>query len=203
MSRIAEPQPGGIVPSWPGTVRLAVEIKFAPCSEDGGVLAVRNALPIIDHDDGTTWYESFAADAFLVGGQGARITHGHDGEAIGSVIVAIARGAWHYADAVIETNDPAVLERIHEGRPVSIDAKSLKRDDDELTRTRRHRLAQLQAVALLADGERPWYEHAKITRVREITAGLLRGGADVPSAAPPVTGGTIRREGIGQVLGLR
>jgi hypothetical protein len=40
----------------------------------------------------------------------------------------------------------------------------------------------------------------------EAEATLLRGGADVPSSAVPVrrgAGGTIRREGVGQVLGLR
>jgi hypothetical protein len=79
---------------------------------------------------------------------------------------SVAQGAWHIADAVIETDDPAVLERIHEGRALSIDAKSIRRDDTELTHVRRQRLAQLQAIALLADGERPWYADARIVRPR-------------------------------------
>jgi hypothetical protein len=52
----------------------------------------------------------------------------------------------------------------------------------------------------LHEGELPVYEGAKIVRVRELPAFVH--DADVPPATP-VVGGTIRREGIGQVLGLR
>jgi len=46
------------------------------------------------------------------------------------------------------------------GTAVSIDARSVRRDDDDL-RIRRHTLVRLDAVAILGAGEVPYYEHAK------------------------------------------
>jgi hypothetical protein len=104
---------------------------------------------------------------------------------------------------LIESIDEHALRHVETGRPVSIDARSVRRDDNELTHVRRNTLARLDAIAILEDdgGEVPIDRDAKIERVRELSAHPR--GADVPSAAPPVTGGTIRLEGIGQVLGLR
>jgi hypothetical protein len=57
------------------------------------------------------------------------------------------------------------------GTPVSIDARSVRRDDVALTHVRRHTLARLDAVALLARGEVPW-------RRERIGQVFLRGAAD-------------------------
>lgn len=71
---------------------------------------------------------------------------------------------------MIEHDDPNVLRHVCNGRPVSIDARSIKRDDNELIHVRRHRLVQLQAIAILDPGEVPVYDGAKITRVRPLPA---------------------------------
>jgi hypothetical protein len=172
-------------------MRLAVEVRFAPSSENE-LLAVGHALPIVDHDDGETWHESFATNAWLAGGRGARITHGHDGPTVGHVVVAVARGLWHIADAVIESDDPLILRHVRTGRPVSLDARSIKRDDNELTHVRRHRLAQLQAIAIVNDGEVPVYADAGITSVRELAACTATNGR--PSVRETL-GGYVFHEG--------
>jgi hypothetical protein len=62
-----------------------------------------------------------------------------------------------------------------------------------ISRARRHRLAQLQAVALLPPGQRPWYPEAQVTRVTEAT----------PAPAEVVNErGLLRRE-LGTIVGIR
>jgi hypothetical protein len=124
----------------------------------------------------------------------APVTLRHDGPSIGFVFGVTAHRGWHIADLVLEVDDEQ-RELIRPGRAVSIDARSIRRDDDLDLHFRRHRLATLDAVAVLADGERPWYAGAEIVAVREPAARIK--GEIIE------TRGVIRRERIGQVLGVR
>jgi hypothetical protein len=72
--------------------------------------------------------------------------------------------------AVVPAEEEVQRELIRPGRAVSIDARSIRRDDDLDLHIRRHRLATLDAVAVLADGERPWYAGSEIVAVREPAA---------------------------------
>jgi hypothetical protein len=175
--------------------RLLVDARIAPCSETEA-LAVRHACDVAM--EGAVWRESFAPGAFIVGGAGAKVTARHDGPTIGHVALVVDHGGWHVADLVLDLEDD-LPDLIQPGRPVSIDARSIRRDDDEDLHIRRHTLVQLQAVALLADGERPWYPEAKIISVRQL-----------PARREPTVGvechgepRVIVRHGIGQMLGVR
>jgi hypothetical protein len=94
---------------------------------------------------------------------------------------------WHVADLVIEVDD-VQCELIRPGRAVSIDARSIRRDDDHDLHIRRHRLAVLDAVAVLANGERPWYVGAEIVSVRE-----------APASTPPVSLRCVEQSRCGRV----
>lgn len=175
-------------------MRYFVECRFAPCSESER-LAVRHGVEVVETDG--IWRESFAPGCWLVGGTGARVTLGHDGRDVGYVVCVIPRDGWHYADLVLEDDEPL---RIRNGHPVSIDARSIKRSDDEFIHLRRHTLAQLQAIALVLPGDVPCYADAKITRVREVPAPVHHGELDGDVIT---THGTIVREGSGVILGVR
>ena len=159
-------------------------------------LAVRHGVEVVETDG--NWRESFAADAWLAGGQGARVHLGHDGLDLGGVVRIVQRDGWHVADIVVEAADPKVLRHVCLGRPVSIDARSIRRDADDFIRIRRHRLAQLQAIAILNPGQHPGYAGAKITRVTVAPKSAMELEAEVVH-----TRGMIRREGIGRVLAVR
>lgn len=148
--------------------RLFAEVQLAPCSEFVA-LAVRHAQNVID--DGATWRESFAPGAWLGRGPDARVTLSHDGVDVGYVVQVLAQRDWHVADLVIEDGPhyDEARERIRVGQPVSLDARSLNRDDDVDLYIRRHYVVKLEAVAILADGETPAYDGARVTFVRERT----------------------------------
>jgi hypothetical protein len=142
--------------------RLLVSCRFAPCSETDA-LKVRHAADVAELDG--TWRESYAPDCWLAGGQNAEVQFGHDTEAIGQVVVVAARGAWHFADLVVDTDDPAALERIKVGAPVSLGGRMINRDEDIDLRLRRVTLAQLQHIAIARPGELARLAGAKITSV--------------------------------------
>jgi hypothetical protein len=145
-----------------------VSARVAPCSQTP-FLAVRHGLEIVDADDCQTWRESFAPGSFLARATPAPVTLRHDGPTIGHVTLVTDFREWHLADMLVEAEDE-LLDRVKIGTPVSIDARSVKRDDDSDLRIRRHSLVRLDAVAVLGRGEVPYYEHAKITGVRELGA---------------------------------
>jgi hypothetical protein len=145
------------------TCRLFVAARIAPCSESA-LLAVRHACEVVEPDG--IWRESFAPGSFLARSTPAPVTLSHDGETVGFVFSVISHAGWHLADLVLEVN-AAQRELVRVGQAVSIDARSVRRDDNELSQTRRHRLATLDSVAILRDGERPWYDGARIVGVRE------------------------------------
>jgi hypothetical protein len=174
-------------------MRLFVEARFAPCSETE-FLAVRHGVEVVEADG--NWRESFAADAWLAAGQGARVQLGHDGLDVGAVVCVVQRDGWHVADFVVEAGDPDVLRHVHVGRAVSIDARSVRRDDDDFVRIRRHRLAQLKAIAILNPGQHPGYEGAEITRIREVAQATTVEGE-------VLTGDGVLSRDCGVVLGVR
>jgi hypothetical protein len=86
--------------------------------------------------------------------------------------------------------DAEQRELIRPGRAVSIDARSIRRDDDLDLHLRRRRLATLDAVAVLADGEVLWYLGAEIVTVREAPARSVSA-----QALDPDLGGVVLRDG--------
>jgi hypothetical protein len=145
-------------------MRLLVSMRFAPYAETPR-LAARHGLAIADAD--ATWHESFAPNAWRGGGRGAQIGTAHDGTQIGEVVVIAARDRWYEADCVVETDDPKILERVRVGQPVSVGFDDLDTDDDFRTHVRRFLRADLKHIAILARGEVPAYEGARITSVVE------------------------------------
>jgi hypothetical protein len=145
-------------------MRLHISCRFAPYAETPR-LRVRNGIQVAEVD--SIWTESFGPNCWLAGGQNAEIQFGHDAAKIGEVIAVAAHGKWYELDAVVETNDPEVLDRLKVGTPVSLGARTLDRDDDHDIHTRHHKLAQLQHIAIARPGERAKYPGAQITAVRE------------------------------------
>jgi hypothetical protein len=171
--------------------RLLVSAKIAPCSATWQ-RAVRDACEVVERDG--VWRESFAEGAFIARATPAPVVLRHDGPSVGYVFTVTPHHGWHVTELVLEVDDKQ-RELIRPGRAVSIDARSIRRDDDLDLHIRRHRLATLDAVAVLADHERPWYPGAEIVSVREAPA---RTKGEIIE-----TRGVIRRERIGQVLGVR
>jgi hypothetical protein len=177
-------------------IRLLVSARIAPHSETDR-LGARHALPIVDPNDGREWHETFAGSAWIATTSPAPVVLRHDGPCIGFVFSVTPCGAWHEAALVLEVDDEQ-RDLIHPGRAVSIDARSIRRDDDALARVRRHTLAQLQAVAVLVDGERPVYDGARIVSVREAPARTSEG-----QASQVVIGGERLVRHFGKVLAVR
>lgn len=179
--------------------------RIAPCSPSDR-LAVRHGRPVAAPDG--NWVESFAPDAFLpFTARKPTVLTRHDGTEVGYVSVIGAGREWIEADLILddEARDLAVV-----GAPVSIDARSLHSDDHHLAGVRRHRMARLEHVCFLSPDERPVYgARACVTAVRELSVSPAAGAA--ASERVPVAGEIIvetgrrliRREGIGQVLGVR
>lgn len=146
-------------------MRLLVSCRFAPCSETP-FLAVRHATDVAEVDG--IWRESYAPDCWLAGRHNPEVQFGHDSDAIGLVVVITSHEGWHHADMTIDTDDPAALERIKVGAPVSLGARTIRRDDDVHLHIRRHTLAQLQHIAIARHGEIAKISGAKITSVRRM-----------------------------------
>jgi hypothetical protein len=147
-------------------MRLCFDAQIAPHSETR-LQAVRNACDIVDSRG--TWRESLAPRSFVRQGAGAPIQIDHDGQVVGEVEFVIDHGAWHIAQCVVEGTEEE-LERVRVGQAVSIDARSLDFDEDELVGTRRHFLVRLNHLAILRDRDIPGYANAKITSVRKLAA---------------------------------
>ncbi len=145
-------------------IRLFVSARIAPCSQTDR-LKFRHALDVVERD-GIVWHESFSPDCWLAAGQGAEVSIGHDTTAIGTVVVCAARENWHYADIVIDDPTPETLRLIRVGAPVSIGARTIRRDEDLDLRVKRHTMAQLQHIAIGAPGQLGAFPGAKITSVR-------------------------------------
>lgn len=174
--------------------RLLVDATIAPCSETWRD-AVRCAEDVVDSIG--TWRESFAPLCWLARGNGAPVLADHDGAPIGSVFQIIDHGGWHIAEVIIESDDEKLLERVRVGQAVSIDAYSTDIDHDIDLRLRRHIVTRLNHLAILRDRDIPGYAGAKILAVRELPARTTAKGEVI------ATRGIIRREGIGQVIGVR
>jgi hypothetical protein len=171
--------------------RLLVDAQVAPCSQTE-LDAVRHAREIADLD--RFWLESFSPDAFLNAGRGARVEiGGHDGVPVGEIFQVVAgRDGWHHAELDLEV-DETQADLIHVGVPVSIDARSLQRDDDHLVGTRRHRLVKLDALAIGLAGAHPGYEGATIVAVRKL-------GSRQPATMAPASAGLAGRVSWRDVL---
>lgn len=144
--------------------RLLVECQLAPHA-DSDRLTVRNGFDLADVD--AVYREAYATRCWLNSGAGVPVEFGHHGKQIGEVVIVAACGAWHRASLVIDTEDPEVLERIRPGVGVSLDAWLLRSDTNPLSRTRWHKLAKLNAVAITRKGDRARVPDAKIVRVTE------------------------------------
>jgi hypothetical protein len=104
---------------------------------------------------------------------------GHDGEQVGTVTLLLARGVWVYAEALIECDDEQA-ERIRVGQPVSLDATSIRRDDDAALGLRRHEIVRLDALALIdGERERPAYPGAKVVSINELRERRAKAIADL------------------------
>jgi hypothetical protein len=156
--------------------RFILSARIAPCSETLRH-AVRHACEI--RDEGLVWRESFSAEAFLPITRAPAVTIGHDGERVGTVTVLLSQGAWHYAEAMIECSDEQAA-RIRVGQPVSIDATSIRRDDDAALGLRRHEIVRLDALALIdGERERPAYPGAKVVSINELRERRAKAIADL------------------------
>jgi hypothetical protein len=175
-----------------------VGVSCSSARSETELLAVRHALPVVDRDDGQTWHESFGLGAWLAGGQG-RTGQARARRSRRRLRACVtAHREWHIADVVIEDDNPLPLRYVRAGQPVSIDARSVKRTDNDDLRIRRHRLVQRQSIAILGSGELPVYTDAKIARIRELAVRAHELEGEVIT-----TNGTLRREGIGQVPAIR
>ena len=145
--------------------RLLVDCRLAPCSRNARE-AARNSIPYVDVD--RVWHDTIASDAILNAGRGARVEIGvHGGDVCGEVFVVVpGPDGWHHADLIVDTEDPAVIEQIKPGVPVSLEARVVKEDADQVSGIRRCRMVKLDAIAILTRG-RARYPGAKITSVTE------------------------------------
>jgi hypothetical protein len=160
--------------------RLLVSCRFAPFGETPA-LAARHGQTVVERDG--VWHESFASHCWRGGGRGAPVStgHGRGHTAIGEVVVCVARDGWWMMDAVVESDDAKILERIRVGQPVSVGFDDLDTDDDYRTHVRRHLRADLKHIAVLARGQVPGYRGAAITSVVEAK---LATANPRPSASP-------------------
>jgi hypothetical protein len=143
--------------------------RFAPFSESER-RAVPDGLDTIY--EGQLFRESFAGDCWIARPASSPATFrlSHDGPDVGSISVVVAHGKWHLADFVIPEGplQARALERIRPGAPVSLDARSLKRFQDDDLRIVRHSLAQLNHIALVGRDEIAGHVGAVVTAVHEL-----------------------------------
>lgn len=161
-----------------------VSARIAPVADDNRT-AVRNAIPIVDSDG--IWWESYASDSFLAldPAKPPAVRDRHDGRQIGYVSTIAAGKQWVEADLIVDEDAGELLEV---GAAVSIDARSIRRDDHQDARTRRHRLVQLTDVCLVAPGEVAGLPGAKITAIRPLQSSL-RSEDLTPSGEEIIHGG--------------
>jgi hypothetical protein len=144
--------------------KLLVECRFAPCSQTSDRI-VRDGLETIYA--GQLFRESFAPDCWISGRRPATFQLSHNGDAVGEVTAVINHRVWHIASMVVD-DTPMVRERVRRGARVSLDARSIKRDEDSDLRLVRHTLAKLNHIALVNPGQVQGHLGAVITYVREM-----------------------------------
>jgi hypothetical protein len=170
---------------------LLVEVRFAACSQTPNRI-VQDGIDTW-HQDGRIYRESFAPGAFIKRARRAGFRLEHDAEDVGEVTVVVAHGPWWIADCVVE-DTPAVREAVKPGAKVSLQAQILKSREVADLRLHRVELADLEHIALVADGQRAGYLDGatKILSVRELASpkpaasrqgwrGLLPAGWEIPA----------------------
>lgn len=140
-----------------------------PARQRGDRAALRDASARGRHacdvaDDGAVWRESYAPGAFIATPTPAPVVLRHDGPNIGYVFSVTPHGVWYEAELVIECDD-AQRDLIRPGRSVSTDALARSAG---MTMVISASAGIVDAVAILADRERPWYPDAKIVSVCEV-----------------------------------
>lgn len=164
-------------------MRLTVSCRFAPRSESWRD-QVRNAVEVVEPDG--NWFETYADDCWLSRGKTATVQIDHDTDDVGDVFLVYPHREWWYADLIVESDDPKVLERIKVGAPVSLGARMISHDDDQVIRTRRHTVTQLQHIAILKERDIPKIPGARIMSVTQskATATSASSGVDWRSKLP-------------------
>ncbi len=169
-------------------MRLLVRCRLAPCASTRRD-AVLNGVKVITHAG--DWFESYSPGSLVLPRRGATVELDHDaGQTIGHVVAVAGSGKWIEADLVVESEDPAVLERIRPGVGVSLGGQSLASDDNLVTRVRTHTLCALEHVAITRRGQIAAFPGAEIVSVRESKttakpAATTSSGTDWRSQLPP------------------
>jgi hypothetical protein len=123
--------------------------------------SVSNAVSVVDVD--RSWSETFAEDAWIADAAPPPVMLRHDDEdtIVGHVVSRpVVSDGWHVASFQLDPGRPlasVAFDRLRHGAPVSIGARSLRRDDNHLSGVRRHLLARFEHVAIVGPGEVPGY----------------------------------------------
>lgn len=198
--------------------------RIAPCARTFRE-AIRNGVTVVQ--EGRSWQESFAADAFLP----RRVVpvilaHDREEEIVGHVIARVAHGGWHVCDFSLDhskTLSAIAMDRLRVGCPVSIGATSIRRDkllaEDSIWW---HTIARFDHLAVLAPGQVPAYPGAQITGIYTPKPAARKVATSAPTSRLPAVDeyaleqarreehavraaqqGLIYRPAIGQVLAIR
>jgi hypothetical protein len=164
--------------------------RVAPASTDWRE-AIRNGVQVID--DGRTWLETFADDAFLPDTDRVPVLLGHHrtDKPVGWIASRTVHNGWHVAAFTLDHSrslSAVALDRLRVGAPVSIGAESLRRDKQLIEDgVMRHTLARFDELTIVAPNEQPAYRGAQITQILESPA--ARGSS--PSDRAPAAAGEV------------
>ena len=164
--------------------------RVAPASEDWRE-AITQGVEVLDR--GHVWKESFAPDAFIKTEQPAPVLLDHeDRKVVGRVVSPLtAHGGWHYLTFELDRSQNlscVALDRIEAGTPVSIGFHPISHDKllAESGITKRHTVARLDELSILAPNDHPSYPGAKVTQVLKPSAKRAPVARRPVAAAAPV-----------------
>jgi hypothetical protein len=148
--------------------------------------AIRNGLDIVDR--GELWRESFAPDAWITTADPAPVVLSHfDERVVGHVSSRVVSGGWHVAAFVLDHSRGlagVALDRLRVGAPVSIGFRRLRHDRSLAEQgVKRHTLARLDELSILAADEKPAFPGARITQILESKTPTVRQPAAKKTAA--------------------
>ena len=183
--------------------------RIAPASSTA-TDAVYDGVAILD-ERGERFTESIAAGGLIWPTKAVPILIDHDERhPVGFVSGVAERDGWHEATFVLNMDKPladVACELLRVGTPVSIGAKSIRRDESLAdlglaTQVRRHTIVFLEEVSILSPGVVPAYRGAKVIRITERGTALSRmrerQEREQAKSKPPTA--TTRTEPAGEVF---
>jgi hypothetical protein len=188
--------------------------------------AVHSGATVLD-ERGERVTESFASGGLIWPTKTCPVLIDHDERfPVGFVSDVAERDGWHEATFVLNMDKPladVACELLRVGTPVSLAAKSVRRDESLAglglaIPVKRHTIAFLEEVSILSPRVTPGFKGAKVIRITERGTALSRmrereleraKAKPKPEAPSPVAageeiygGGTLIRRNIGRVLSV-